>query len=187
MYTTKEKIENYLLLEIDNDFNDQINEWIESASLFVDQETNRKWIAEEREMLYDGNGKDCMKIDEFTEIDTVEVGNDYLENLEELDFIVIPYNETPKNTILLKDDIFNRGVQNVKITGDFGYAEEVPKDIEFATTVIASGIILAQTNQQGEIASEQIGNYRVQYKDDKHKDDTTQAMNILQNRKLILI
>jgi hypothetical protein len=99
----------------------------------------------------------------------------------------MPYNETPKNTILLKDSIFNRGVQNVKITGDFGYADEVPKDIVFATTVIASGIILAQTNQAGEIASEQIGNYRVQYKDDKHKDDTAQAMAILQNRKLILI
>jgi hypothetical protein len=39
----------------------QVDEWIESASLFVDQETNRKWLAEEREMLYDGNGKDCIR------------------------------------------------------------------------------------------------------------------------------
>lgn len=188
MYTTKENIEAYLLLTIDPDFDTQIDKWIGSATEYVRNITNREWLAgEETTRYYDGSGSQQMLIDDFIDATDVKVGEDWNENMVTIEYVVAPYNRVNKNTIIYKDDYFPCGLQNVAVTAKFGYSEEVPSDIEFATTVIASAIVLAQTNQDGEVASEQIGNYRVTYKDDKHKDDFVQAMSILDTRKYILL
>lgn len=188
MYTTKDNIEAYLLLTIDPEFDAQVDRWIESATEYVRNYTNREWVAgAETTRLYDGSGTQKMMIDEFIDVTDVQVGEDWNENMVTIDYAVEPYNRVNKNTIIYKTDYFPCGQQNVAVTAKFGFAEEVPADIEFATTVIASAIVLAQTNQDGEVASEQIGNYRVTYKDDKHKDDSVKAMEILETRKFILI
>jgi hypothetical protein len=42
-YTNKENIERYLLLDIDESFNTQINSWIDAMSLYIDKYCNREF------------------------------------------------------------------------------------------------------------------------------------------------
>ncbi len=49
MYTTVEKIENYLLKEIDLSFHDQIDEWIAYAKEYIDLKTNNEFGEDEDE------------------------------------------------------------------------------------------------------------------------------------------
>lgn len=189
-YTDIESVENYLLLDVSEEFEDQITEWIKSASAYVKQKTNRDWIADENATArsFNGNGKCYLNIPECIEIDEVEIGENFGVGLVETeDYVVDPDYQLPIRKIVLKDGYFDRGIQNVKITAKWGYAEEVPEDIKWATTVLVAGIVLAQQNQNGEIGSEKIGNYSVTYKDDQHKNDVKQAEGILRTRTLILI
>lgn len=189
-YCTKTDIENYLLLDIKAGFNDQVNRWIEAVSDFVRLETNRDWLADEEasNRVYDGTGRPEVKIDDFIGTPVLEIGENYAENfVARTDFITSPYNTIHKNTLILKDDVIPRGIQNIRVGAKWGYGEEVPQDIRHATTILASGVILAQTNQQGEVASEKIGNYQVTYKNDQHKDDYKQAMDILQKRRVMIL
>jgi hypothetical protein len=188
MYTTKANIEAYLRITLDPSLNAQVDKWINSATEYIRNYTNREWVAgASSTRLYDGTGTQKMMIDEFIDVTDVKVGEDWNTNMATIDYTTEPYNRVNKNTVIYKTDHFPCGQQNVAVTAKFGFSATVPADIEFATTVLASAIVLAGTNEAGEVASEQIGNYRVTYKDDKHKDDMTQAMAILETRKFILI
>jgi hypothetical protein len=183
-------IENYLTLEIADEFESVAEGWIEAISNMIKLLTNRDWLADSvaTARFYDGNNCSELTVDDFIGTPVVEIGDDYAENLvATTDFITKPYNTTNKNVIKLKEDSFDKGEQNVRVTVKWGYAQEVPADIKLATTVIASAVILAQTNQDGEIESEKIGNYTVKYKDDQHRNDAKLAMGIIQQRKVLIV
>lgn len=189
-YCTKADIENYLLIDIDANFNNQIDSWIESASEHIRLSTNRDWLAdsEASDRYFDGTGYQDLHIDDFIGTPTVAVGEDYGVNFTTItDFIVQPYNTENKHTIIRTGTNLPLGIKNMRVGAKWGYGEEVPQDIRHATTVFASAIVLAQTNQDGEIASEKIGNYQVTYKNDQHKDDFAQAMDIINNRRVYVL
>jgi hypothetical protein len=190
LYASKADIEDYLLLNIDNSFNARIDKWIEAVSNHITLLTNRVWLADDEPSarFYNGNGCQGIEIDDFIGTPTVEIGEDFATNFSTTtNFILYPYNTTQKNTIILKEDVFPKGKQNIRITAKWGYLAEVPEDIRFATTVLASGIVLAQTNQDGEIESEKIGNYQVKYKDESHRNDSKQAMDIITQRRVMVL
>ena len=57
-YTTKVKIENYLMTDIDSSFDTQIAEWIASVEKYIDNYTGKTFEEGDSEIkYYDGNGE----------------------------------------------------------------------------------------------------------------------------------
>jgi hypothetical protein len=179
-YTTLEQIENYLLIHVDDSFHEQVNDWIAKIETYIEKLTGRVFILDDEteatEKLYDGDGSRVILIDDAIEIEKVEYGNDD-DGWEEMDELYYyPANETPK-TKIESDEIFPKGKQNIKITAKWANSASVPADIEFAATIIVSGIILNQLDPEQQ--SMTIGSYSVSYKDSQGMDDIKKAQEIL--------
>ena len=184
-YTQIENIENYLLTEIRENFQYQINEWIENAENYIDKKTGRNFIADTipLERSYDGDGTSELLIDDCVSIEKIEIkttsGDIIYNNLQPgIDYFLEPANEIPKQSIRLKG-IFPKGIQNIKITAKWGYSEEVPKDIKFATTVLVANIVSYSNQSNGEIQSLNVGSYSVSFKDQEKRDDFEKVEEIL--------
>jgi hypothetical protein len=191
-YVTVEEVSKYLLLDIVDSFQDQVDNWIIAMSNQVALMTNREWLAGSAEYpetrYFDGKGNAYLRIGEAIDIDAVYVGEDYGENFVAItDYITYPYSGNLITKLIRKDNAFDRGIKNIKVVGRFGYGETVPEDIKFAVVVMVAGLIMNQTNQDGEIESEKIGNYAVTYKTDEQKNDFNTAKNIIASRRVILL
>ncbi len=202
-YTTKTKIENYLLKTIDASYDTQIARWIEGMEQVIDKMTNRNFIADSiaSARVFGGDGTPELMIDECVAITKVEVGNDEFGS----SFTEVPasgagrYFSYPENATLkgvpfykvsLFGDAFPCGMQNNRITAKWGYSAAVPADIEFVATVFVAGIINQQILGGDEIKSEKIGNYQITYNTDNDNDswaDFNKAMDILKSYTRILI
>lgn len=188
LYCSKSDIENYLVLSIDVAFDDQIDIWINAVSEMVRVMTNRDWLADTtaNARLFNGSGNGSIEVGDFIGTPVVEIGEDYATGfVATTNFITSPYNSENKTDIVMKNETIPYGIQNVRVTAKWGYGATVPNDIKQAVTILASAIVLAGTNQDGEIESEKIGNYTVKYKNDQHKDDAKMAMDIINSRRVI--
>lgn len=181
-YTTKEAIENYLLIEIDPSFDTQVDEWIESVEEYIDHETNRDFepydgVAVAADRTFDGDLTDTMSIDPATEVTEVR----FSETGDPVDvdqYVTHPVRKPTINKIQLKYLKFPKGIQNIYIKAIWGYAS-VPKDIKLAATVLVAGIINNAWQSEGEIASMSIGRYSVTYKTKSQVDDFNKIEEIL--------
>jgi hypothetical protein len=177
MYITITELENYLLTEIDLSFQSQVEKWIESASNYVDKYTGRQFTTTKEERVFDGSGGTMLEIDDCISITKIE-NNVTTDEVDE--YKLYPANTTPKTSVYNYYGWYI-GSQNYTIDAEWGYSEEPPEDIKFATTVIAAGIINGQL-REGAIGSEKIGDYSVSYKEDQ-KEDYKQAIRILDSYK----
>ena len=185
-YTTKALVEAYLQTTLTQ----SLDNYIIAMSNYIALTTNREWLADTTATarVYNGNGKYTMQFDDFIDLTTVETGEDCGENYTEItSYTSYPFNIPSKTAVILKDDIFPIGIKTVRITAKWGYSATVPKDIEHACTILVAGVIQAQTNQEGEVESEKIGNYQVKYVTDQQKSDFKTAMDILSKRTVIRI
>jgi hypothetical protein len=187
-YTTKEKIENYLLIDIDDSFDDQINEWIEVIEKYIDDFTGLDWgIASEEsgyageQRVFDGDGTKTISPGFFTEIMEIKLSPTG-EALSEDDYYLYPANKTDKNKIKLAYLVFPVGDQNIYITANWGVSE-IPLDISFAATVLVAGIINNSWQSEGEIESMTIGRYQVSFKNQEQVNDFKQVQKILEMNK----
>lgn len=164
-YATVEQVLNYLLLETTEEFESQIDEWIEQTSKEIETITGRIFIADSEvsERVYDGNNTNRLQVDDYIELESVSVNGYEIEAYE------YPANKLPK-TLLISDSIFSRDRQNVVVNAKWGYSEEVPEDINFACVVMTAGIIQANLAGVNDVKSEKIGEYQITYKDDKSED-----------------
>lgn len=181
-YTTRQEVENYLLITIDSSFYDQITQWIAEIESYIDTYTGRNFVADTvaSARLFDGTGKNFVLIDDTVEITKVEYGEeDPLSEIVSADYLKYPANKTPKNKISLRYSIFPEGLQNVKITAKWGYSVAVPDQIKFIATVFVAGIINFALNSEGEVSSITVGRYSVSYKDDKQWQDFDRANKML--------
>jgi len=174
-YTTINKISAYLLTKISEDFQPQVLGWIESIESYIDKKTGRNFKASTSYSTrkYDGEWEDNIIIDDCVDIEWVKI------NGEKVDYIPYPANYLPYNTIKLVDNVFIRGRQNVEVSAKWGYSVSVPKDIEFITTVLVSGIIQHSLSHEGEVSSVSFGRYNISYKDERHLKDLEVAKDIL--------
>jgi len=189
-YCSITDVSNYLLLDIAVDFEPQVEQWIQGVSAHIEKVTGVDWLADTTASarLFNGSGRNTLDIGHFIGTPVVEFGDDYAQSfVATTNFVTLPFSGSLKTDILMKDETVPHGIMNVQVTAKWGYAEEVPDDIRHACVVLVSGIVLANTNQDGELESEKIGNYTVKYKNDSHKDDSTLAMAILQTRTRIRI
>lgn len=195
-YTSKTNLENYTLTEIDTSFDNQIESWIEAIENYIDNLTGRSFVADTSasERLFSGNGSQNLPIDDCIEITKVEKGNNaYGDSFTEIDeggangYYLLPENYSEKGVpitmVHLRSYLWINGLKNNKITAKWGYSESVPKDIEFASTVLVNGIINESNSTRGDIETEKIGDYSVSYKDEKEKADFMRAMEILEKYK----
>lgn len=174
-YTSKARIVNYLMTSIADTFNEQIDEWIESAESYIEKETGRVFVADEEfsDRKFDGDGDNFLLIDDCIEINLVEVDDG------EVEFLQYPANSLPITMIKLDKSKFSRGNQNVTVNAKWGYSEEPPADIILAATILAAGIVSNGINKEGKTQSETVGPYSVTYSDEKGWDDLDQMKNIL--------
>jgi len=173
-YSSKIEVENLALFEIEDEFDEQIDGWIESMSNYIDKFTGRTFSIdsdETEEKVYDGNGKDTLLVDDFVYLDSVTIDD------EELDVLTYPNNTTPKFKIYSTTG-FKKGKQNVKVTASWGYSEVPPEDIRFACTALVVGIIRSQIATEGDVTTERIGNYSISYTT-KDRDSVQTALDIL--------
>lgn len=175
-YTTKDKIQKYANITIDGAMDAQIGLWIEAAENKIDLATGRNFIADvaATARLFDGDGSTKLIIPDAVEITLVEVGNDSyggafttIAATGANRYFTVPANHTalkkPITRVELNSNYFARGRQNNRITAKWGYSAAVPADIEFAATVLVTGIINEQRGGGDKIAMEKIGNYSVSY------------------------
>ncbi|MFA5050957.1 MAG: hypothetical protein WC499_02480 [Patescibacteria group bacterium] len=185
-------IENYTLTEIASNFETQVEDWIRGVSRMFDTLANRKLVApaigsgEDYEVQYfDGNGKEFLSIEDCQEIVTLKIGDCYGDNLEVATGYITYPRVAPFRKLLLKSSMFTEGLQNVEITGRFGFFNEVPDDIRLACSIIVAGIINDQNKGNQVKKSESIGNYSVSYVDDKGVADFERAKAIIEGYRRI--
>ena len=201
MYTSKGAIQNYLMTDIDNSFDTQIESWISAAEAYINKYTGRPDGFEEDSAAsvkyYDGNGKVEIDIDECTEVSTVQildvnsstVGYTLTEGLDN-DYITYPSNELPIYRLKLVPNsqvgAWYSGNKRIAVTAKWGHGITVPKDIEYAATVLVSSIIEKGLNG-GKIKAETLGDYSVSL---SNIDDSDQALGVkrmLNNYKRFII
>jgi len=198
-YTTEAKIENYILTEIDPSYAATITTIIEGVEDAIDNITGRNFVADTvaSARVFNGQGDKSLIIDDAIALTLVEVGLDdfggsfiTIGDIGSNRYFTEPANHValkkPITKILLRDRYFTTGRQNHRITGKWGYSQDVPSDISFVATVFVAGI-LNQSRQGGDqVKSERIGNYQVTYNSDNGKDtwsDFERAMEILDSYK----
>jgi hypothetical protein len=202
-YTNKGLLENYLGGDITIS-NDDAVQFILATQKFIDKYTDRNFKADETASIryFDGNDRPALIIDDCISVSKVEVGTNYYgdsfteqTNAEGaiLEYYLLPTNYVsegrPIRKIGLRNRIWIKGVGNHRITAKWGYSENVPDDIIYAATVIASGMYYQNRGENsGAIKSEKIGDtYSVTYADGGGFDDLSKAMEILDSYKRILL
>lgn len=189
--TTRQAVQNYMLIDIDPTLHDQVDEWISGVGKEIDMMTDRQIIADDTATTryYNGSGKTKQVIDDFITITKVELRanqDDVTPSDITSDVYLFPANKTPK--WLLESYItFSKGIQNVLVTGRHGYcaSDAIPTDLKFAATVFVSGIINYSNTSKGEIKSESIGRYSVTYETDEQKQDFERAKAIIKSYRRI--
>lgn len=189
--TTRDKVQKYLLITIDESFHDQVDEWIQGVTAYMEKATGRKLEAdgEASERVYDGDGTRELDIDEAVELDAVTVDETELTLTNILEYPANrPNLDGGFDKLRIKSTAmgsFAVGEQNVVVEarwGAFDTSEEgagIPLDITHAATVFVAGIINASNQHEGEVQSETIGRYSVTYKTESEKNDFKQAMETL--------
>lgn len=184
-YTTRQQVENYLLITVDESFHEQVDTWIAQAETMIETITGRTFItdATESARLFDGLGARWLAIDDAVAISKIEIlaadgtVEDTIENESGKDkrFYTYPCNgREPIRSIELGQGwlgSFSRGQQNIRITGRWGSTTGVPADIMFAATVLAAGIVKVGADAEGEVQSMTIGRYTVTYRTQDQMND----------------
>ncbi len=176
MYIQKEDLEKHLGETI----TDNVDSYIEASCKYIDNYTQRSFKETEEEIrYYDGNGKSKLIIDPATKITKVELSTDGTTWSEVAtdNWEVEPYNRTPIRSILLSWNIFYKIKRSVRITGKFGWSDSLPKDVKFCATVLASSMYKGKSSS--EISSEKIGDYQVNFEDEKGIGDLDSVKKIL--------
>jgi hypothetical protein len=193
-YTTRQQIENYLLITIDSSFYTQVDSWITQIEKYIDQLTGRNFVADTvaSERLFDGNNCNIMPIGDCISITEVKQGDGTNNSVssewdllvKDEDYMEYPANHTaddlPISELRKLGQIFQRGFQNLKIKAKWGYSIAVPEDIMTVATVLVAGIINYSLNAEGEVKSMAIGRYNVTYKDEKQWQDFDRIKGILE-------
>ncbi len=186
-YTDKASVEDYLLIDIDPQFDEKVDEWISAAEKIIDQETNRDFTPGTEgtgsERLFDGDGTSILQIGEALAVNSVTLSPEGTP-LDEDQYFLYPANATVKTSIRMRYLTFPVGLQNIVIDADWGI-EQVPADIRHAATVLVAGIINAAWPEQGgtRIASMSVGRYSVSYTNESQKNDLNAIQDILDRNK----
>jgi len=181
-YTTKSKVENYLMIDINASFNATIDAYITAMSTYIDEFCNRTiYRTAETTYKYDGDLTNILLISDVVDITAVTVdGLDITSSVKKY-----PANKGYTSRIVLEDSYFSKGMQNVSVTGIHAMSKTLPSDIEFACTVLVAGAFNSGKASNG--STERIGNYSITYTTEQQKLDFELAKEILNRYKRIAL
>lgn len=179
-YTTLQDVSNYLLIDIEESQEAQVEAWIEAVERYIDHYTGRDFSVagvSATTRYYDGNGLNSLTIDPAVQVVSVKL-SPTSDALATDNYLLYPANKLPKNKITLRYLKFPEGLQNIVVNARFGL-EAIPEDIQLAATVLVGGIINSSWNSEGEVESMSIGRYSVTYSTPEQKNDFKQVQDIL--------
>lgn len=179
-YILKSDIQNYLMIDISSTFDTVISNWISAAEAYIENYTGRTFEKETAvSKLYDGDGTDELLVNDLltlTKIEILDEDGDVDYTIDDTtEYYLYPAPTTPftrpYTSIVL--NIYNapvtkflKGRQNIKVTGNFGYADTVPQDIKMVAVKIVSGFIEENNlDITGEITAERLGEYSITLQD----------------------
>lgn len=165
--TDKTAVQNLLLIDINESFDGQIDEWIEVVDEYIEKLTGVSFevydgSAAASDRTFDGTESKVLYIDPCTEVTEVR----FAEAADPIDtdhYVVEPVRKLTKQSVKLKYMIFPEGIHNIYIKAKWGW-KEVPPSIKFAATSLLAGIINEAWQSEGEIASVSVGRFTVTYK-----------------------
>lgn len=166
-YTTKEAVENYLQITIDDAFDEQIDEWIETVEEYIDSVTDRDFTpydgsAAASQRTFDGAGDRTLVIDPCTQVTAVR----FSESGTAIDadqYVTTPIRKDTITGLKMKYLNLPCGIQNIYVTAKWGF-KDVPKQIKMVATMLVGGIINESWQSEGEVQSVTLGRYQVTYK-----------------------
>lgn len=184
-YTTVESVFIYLGIDAPSESSDlyaEVEAWILAMSTFIDNYCNRTIYREEEETFkYDGDGTDMIIIKDC--IDPVVTVDGVAREV-----YTYPTNKPYASRIRLGDGWkFNKGIQNVSVTGLQAMNLYLPEDIKLACTVLVAGLYNARGVQGKVGTTETIGDYSVTYRDASQKQDFDSAKRTLSTYKRIAL
>jgi len=148
--------------------------WLDWADALIEEKTGMTFFpAVEETLTIDGNGLDIIELSkkpiiEVTKIVITSAGIDvYTYEGDDISTYFALYKDDGFIAWRDVDDIalpneFSEGVQNIEITGKFGYAS-IPKNIEeLATLLVIRQMLIRYPDLQ--VDSEKIGDYSISYK-----------------------
>jgi len=171
-YTSRDRVEALMLTTIEASWQDNFDIFLEAVEAYIDSHTGRNFVADEvaSAKVFDGNGRKSFIIDDCVEIESITItdstGTSETITQTAPQFYCYPANKTPKTRVEIDDDLvisFYSGQQNISVLAKWGYSVAVPKEIEFAASIIMSGIINYAYEHNSEVTSEGIGEYNVTY------------------------
>lgn len=194
-YTTKTKVEDFLNTTVSLS-DDKFDNFITAVEKYIDQLTERNFIATAEEYrYYDGNGKQTLIIDDCTEVTEVNVGTNFwgdshitIDTSGTDRYYTIPKNHVQEGVpimgLVLRSRNWIRGFGNHEIKAKWGYSAECPEDISWISTFLVASIYKkGQGGGIGGIKSESIGEYDISFQTEKDLQDFNRAKEILNRYK----
>lgn len=161
--TTKEKIEDYLGIDIDSSLDDAIDVWIGWVQKYIERFTKRTWASEQLTEYYKGTGTKYLNLKKYpvTTLTSLsenmgDVGDASWDAIDS-DYYFLKENE---GQIYLQSGFFKR--ENMyKVVYTAG--EAIPADIEWVATAMVGDIIRQQNNAAKTPKSETLGELSVTF------------------------
>lgn len=185
-YITESDLENHILQDIDSSYSSWISTIIGFVEAYIDKycETDYTGSGSDTDRYYDGSGTDSIIIDEFTEITAVYLLDNFGNTIHTVPtdgWFLAPYNSDVKNQLVLNGHAgyaaFPLGDRTVKVTGKFGHTT-VPAPVKFAGIQLCAKII-NEGLRGGQVSSETLGSYTVNYREVDEVAESMGVKNIL--------
>lgn len=171
-YTDKGRVQRYLNVDIDSSYDTQVDDWIAEVKKFIDDYCGKTFEAVTETRYYDGNGRNCIIVDDFVDTTITELlilntsggTESTLTEGHSNDFITYPQNTDTKHelrlTVSAARSVFPSRSNAVKLTADFGYSASVPETIRNVATQLVARIV-EKGLKGGKVAGIQLGDYQV--------------------------
>ncbi len=146
-YTQQEQVESYIGRQL-TDYEAALFVILESGvEKLIETYTARTFESDQEqdtEQIYDGGTAEIFfdnPVQTFTKIESIDPSTQVRTLIDSSDYVLNPYNTSPKTSIMRRIGVFPYGNANIIVTGTFGDYTEVPPDIQLAATIICADII----------------------------------------------
>ncbi len=159
--TTKSKIEYYIGVNLSNDLNSYITNYISAVTAWIENYTGKSFTATSGTKKYFGLGSSDLIVDSFVTGSITAITDDSGNSYSVSDFFTTPFNREEGSVISLKNGTFKRGAI-ISVTANFGVGVAVPADISLVATKLVGGI-LAKSIDGGKISQSKLGDTDVTF------------------------
>lgn len=207
-YTDQTRVEAYLNRELTDNEATLVDDTIEYISKLINSYCNRSWFSvrdeegdgEEGEVyaeeaftkLFSGNGLREIIIDEFIDLEKIEILSNYdgsvFNSFEaETDFQALPGNETTKQSIRLRYSRFPKGIDNIQITAKWG-SGSCPKAVTMVATILVGKFFKKAETNSSTFKKESIEGYSYELQSNAdHDSEIKNALSTLDMYKRIVL